>query len=42
MSFLIAKFAVKKAVFDLNGNNRPVMSRNPTDMRPGIEPVRQG
>lgn len=31
---LIARFTVRKAMSDLNGNNRFVMSRNPTDMRP--------
>lgn len=36
MSFLIANFAIKNAMFNLNENNRIVMSQQPTDMRMGI------
>ena len=36
MSFLIANFAVKNDMFNLNENNRIVMSQHPTDMRMGI------
>lgn len=36
MVFLIANFAIKNAMFNLNENNRIVMSQNPTDMRIGV------
>ena len=36
MVFLIANFANKNTMFNLNENNRIVMSQNPTDMRIGV------
>ena len=36
MVFLIANFAIKNTMFNLNENNRIVMSQNPTDMRIGV------
>lgn len=36
MVFLIANFAIKNTMFNLNENNRKVMSQNPTDMRIGV------
>ncbi len=36
MAYMIANFAVKNAMFNLNENNRIVMSQHPTDMRMGI------
>lgn len=36
VSFLIANFAVKKAMFNLNENNRLVMAQHPSDMRIGV------
>jgi len=36
MSLMIANFAAKNAMFNLNENNRIVMSQHPTDMRMGI------
>ena len=36
MDFLRANFAIKKAMFNLNENNRIVMSQQPTDMRIGV------
>lgn len=36
MVFLIANFANKNAMFNLNENNRIVMSQTPTDMRMGV------
>lgn len=36
MVFLIANFTIKNTMFNLNENNRIVMSQNPTDMRIGI------
>ncbi len=35
MVFLIANFANNNTMFNLNENNRIVMSQNPTDMRIG-------
>lgn len=35
MVSLIANFAVKNTMFNLNENNRIVMSRHPADMRMG-------
>ncbi len=37
MAYMIANFAVKNAMFNLNENNRIVMSQHPTDMRMGID-----
>ena len=36
MAFLLMNFAVKNGMFNLNENNRIVMSRNPSDMRIGV------
>ena len=36
MVFLIANFAIKNTMFNLNESNRMVMSQHPTDMRMGI------
>ena len=36
MVFLIANFANKNTMFNLNENNRIVMSQHPTDMRIGV------
>lgn len=36
MVFLLANFTIKNTMFNLNENNRIVMSQNPTDMRIGI------
>lgn len=36
MSFLIANFVIKNGMFNLNENNRIVMSQNPSDMRIGV------
>lgn len=36
MVFLIVNFAIKNTMFNLNENNRIVMSQNPTDMRIGV------
>ena len=36
MSFLLANFANKNVMFNLNENNRIVMSQHPTDMRIGV------
>lgn len=36
MAFFIAYFAIKKAMFNLNENNRFLMSQNSTDLRRGI------
>lgn len=36
MAILIANFAIKNAMFNLNESNRIVMSQHPTDMRMGI------
>jgi len=36
MALMIANFAVKNAMFNLNESDRMVMSQNPTDMRMGI------
>ena len=36
MVFLVMNFAVKNGMFNLNENNRIVMSRNPSDMRIGV------
>lgn len=36
IAFLNANFAIKKAMFNLNENNRIVMAQHPTDMRMGV------
>ncbi len=36
MAFLRANFAIKNAMFNLNENNRIVMSQHPADMRMGV------
>lgn len=36
MAFLVANFAIKNAMFNLNGNNCIVMSQHSTDMRVGV------
>ncbi|MDE5814497.1 MAG: IS66 family insertion sequence element accessory protein TnpB [Muribaculaceae bacterium] len=36
MAFLNANFAIKNAMFNLNENNRIVMSQHPSDMRIGV------
>ena len=36
MAYLIANFAVKNAMFNLNESNRIVMAQHPTDMRMGV------
>ena len=36
MAFLKANFAIKNAMFNLNENNRIVMSQHPSDMRIGV------
>ncbi len=36
MVFLIANFAVKNAMFNLNESNRIVMAQHPSDMRMGV------
>lgn len=36
VAFLISNFADKKAMFNLNENNRIVMSQHPSDMRIGV------
>lgn len=36
MSLMIANFAFKKDMFNLNENNRIVMSQHPSDMRMGV------
>ena len=35
-AFLVANFAIKNAMFNLNENNRIVMAQHPTDMRMGV------
>ena len=37
MRFLLVNFAVKNAMFNLNENNRIVMSQHPCDMRIGVD-----
>ena len=36
MVFMVAIFAVKNAMFNLNESNRIVMAQHPTDMRMGV------
>jgi len=36
MVFQVANFAIKNTMFNLNENNRIVMSQHPTDMRMGV------
>ena len=35
--FLLANFATKNNMFNLNGSNRIVMAQHPTDMRMGVD-----